>query len=330
MRSRPTPQPGSPNNEGVVFKQAQRLTAAFSTRYQAVVLNARKGSSLFDHFWRAKDRYGEVLGGRLSAAIAYYGFFAVFALAMVVYTVVLNVFSADPDLVKQVDEFLSKYFVQLNTQALRANAGNIQIVGLVSLVLAGIGWVDAWRSSLRAVWRLDQHPGNFLVLRVVDLGTLIVFALLMIISVGATDLLAWLFRIIAQGADQTLSFKIASFSLNIFINIAIAFGLMTILPRVHMTWKRLAGPMLAVAIGLTAINGLGRFLFLRTERNPAYAIVATSVGLLVYLYTFNQIVIWATSWAATAQDGRVFDLAWGKPREHDTLDETELPEGEGQ
>jgi membrane protein len=314
----------------VVFKQAQRLTERFSARYREVVGRARKGSSVFDHYWRTKDRYGEVLGGRLSAAIAYYGFFAVFALAMVVYTVVLKLFSADENIVAQVDAFLSKYFVQLNTETLRANADNLQTVGLISLVLAGIGWVDAWRSSLRAVWRLDQHPGNFLVLRVVDFGTLIVFALLMIISIGATDGLAWLFRAIAHGADQTTSFKLASSSLTFLINVTISFGLLSILPRVHLTWSRLVGPMLAVAIGLTVLNGLGRFLFLRTERNPAYAIVATSVGLLVYLYTFNQIVIWATSWAATSSHGKVFDLAWGKPREHDTLDEAELPNAEGQ
>lgn len=310
----------------MVFKQAQRLTEAFSARYQRVVTSARKASSLFDHYWRAKDRYGEVLGGRLSAAIAYYGFFAVFALAMVVYTVVLNVFSASPDLVKQVDAFLGKYFVQLNTEALRANADNIRIVGLVSLVLAGIGWVDAWRSSLRAVWRLDQHPGNFLVLRLVDFGTLIVFAIFLVISISATDLLAWLFRLIAGDATHTFWFSLSTLSLTLIINVAIAYGLLTLLPRVHLTWKRLAGPLLGVAIGLTALNGLSRYLLLRTERNPAYAIVATSVGLLVYLYTFNQIVIWATSWAATAHNGKIFDLAWGKPREHDTLDESELPE----
>jgi membrane protein len=208
--------------------------------------------------------------------------------------------------------------------------GQRQGESTISLLLAGLGWVDAWRSSLRAVWRLDQHPGNFLVLRLVDLGTLLLFGLMMGLSLGATDLLEQLFEALARGATRSVWFSLSSLALTLLINLAIGFGLLTILPRVHMTGKRLLGPTLTVAIGLTALNYFGRLLFLRAENNPAYAIVATSVGLLVYLYTFNQIVIWATSWAATGHNGRVFDLAWGKPREYDTVDEAELPAEEAQ
>ena len=32
-----------------------------------------------DHAWRTKQRYSEVIGSRLAAGSAYYGFFAVFA-----------------------------------------------------------------------------------------------------------------------------------------------------------------------------------------------------------------------------------------------------------
>ena len=45
------------------------------------------GPGYFDHFWRARERYNEELGGRLAAAIAYYAFFAVFALGLVAYSV---------------------------------------------------------------------------------------------------------------------------------------------------------------------------------------------------------------------------------------------------
>jgi membrane protein len=304
----------------VVFNQAQRLNEAFSAWYDGVVLAARKRWRHFDHFWRTKDRYGEVLGGRLSAAIAYYGFFAVFALAMVVYSVLINLVSARPSTVANVDTFLRQYFTTLNVDALKANSASLTWIGAIGLVLAGLGWVDAWRSSLRAVWRLDQHPGNFLVLRLVDLATLIIFGLMMALSLGATDLIARLFRAIAGPATGTIWYRLATASLIVAINLAISFGLLTLLPRVHLTWRRLAGPWVAIAGGLTALNELGKYAFSRTENNPAYAVVATSVGLLIYLYTFNQIVIWATAWAATAHNGKVFDLAWGKPREHETAE----------
>ena len=305
----------------MVFRGVRRFNARFSARYEATVARTRRRSPLFDHFWRAKERYNEVLGGRLSAAIAYYGFFAVFALGLVAYAVTIKVFSSNSTLVTDLDAFLAQYFTTLNTDALKEQADNIQTIGLISLVLAGVGWVDAWRSSLRAVWRLDQHPGNFLVLRLVDLGTLIVFALMMGISLGVADGLEQLFKVISHEKTGTLWFNAGVQALAFTINLVIAVGLMTVLPRMHMSWRRLLPSILVISVGLTLLNVVGRsFITMRTERSPAYAIVATSVGLLVYLYLFNQIVIWAAAWAATAQNGRVFDLAWGRPREHDTLD----------
>lgn len=304
----------------MVFGGLQRFNARFSARYQAIVAGLRRRSPLFDHFWRAKDRFNEVLGGRLSAAIAYYGFFAVFALGLVAYAVTIKVFSSDSTFVANLDAFLKQYFTTLNTEALKEQADGIQTIGLISLVLAGIGWVDAWRSSLRAVWRLDQHPGNFLLLRLVDLGTLIVFALMMSISLGVADGLEQLFQAVSHQRTGTLWFQAGVQVLAFTINLVIAVGLMTVIPRMHMSWRRLLPSILAISIGLTLLNLVGRyFIAMRTEHNPAYTIVATSVGLLVYLYIFNQIVIWAASWAATAHNGRVFDLAWGKPRRHDTL-----------
>jgi membrane protein len=308
------------HNDAVVFEVFQRFTARFSARYEVIVAWLRQRYPLFDHFWRAKERYYEVLGGRLSAAIAYYGFFAVFALAMVAYAATIKIFSSDSPVVADLDSFLGQYFTTLNTEALKSQVNNIQTIGLVSLVLAGIGWVDAFRSSLRAVWRLDQHPGNFLVLRMVDLGTLIVFALMMGISLGIADGLEQLFQMISQQRTGTLWFDAGVQLLAFIINLVIATGLMTVIPRIHLAWRRLVPSILVIAIGLTLLNLVGRYFIGRTERNPAYAIVATSVGLLVYLYLLNQIVIWAAAWAATGQSGRVFDLAWGKPREHDTLD----------
>lgn len=313
-----------PHNDAV-FGVLQKWTAGISDRYDSTVTWTRGRSPLFDHLWRAKERYNEVLGGRLSAAIAYYGFFAVFSLAMVAYAITIKVFSSSSALVADLDRFLAQYFTTLNTDALKAQVDNIQTIGLISLVLAGVGWVDAWRSSIRAVWRLDQHPGNFLVLRLVDLGTLVVFALMMGISLGVTDGLERLFETISDQHTETLWFKAGVQVLAFLINLVIAVGLMTVLPRMHMSARRLVPPIIAIAVGLTLLTWLGRyFINLRTERNPALAIVATSVGLLVYLYVFNQIVIWAAAWAATAHNGRVFDLAWGRPREHDTLDEIRL------
>ena len=42
---------------------------------------------------------------------------------------------------------------------------------------------------------------------------------------------------------------------------------------------------------------------------PAYGLVASAVGLLVYLYVFNQLLLFGAAWAATSPHGRVVDLS---------------------
>jgi membrane protein len=45
------------------------------------------------------------------------------------------------------------------------------------------------------------------------------------------------------------------------------------------------------------------------QRNPAYGLVASAVGVLVYLYVFNQLLLFGAAWAATSPHGRVVDLS---------------------
>ncbi|MBQ1066161.1 ribonuclease BN, partial [Micromonospora sp. D75] len=77
------------------------------------------------------------------------------------------------------------------------------------------------------------------------------------------------------------------------------------------------------------LNTVGRYYVVRTERNPAYTVVATAVGLLLYLYLLNQLVLFGAALAATSPYGRVVDLAEGGAREvdveADVLDEETEP-----
>jgi membrane protein len=203
----------------------------------------------------------------------------------------------------------------MNTEQLRTAAGSIGTVGLVSLVLAGIAWVDAWRSSQRAIWGLDQHPGNFLVLRLTDLGMLIMLGLLMGVSLTAIDGLARLFDLIPESSGA-FWLRVASYAVTVLVNAMIGFALVTVLPRIHMTPRRLLPVIGITGVGITLLNSVGRYFVQRTEDNPAYVAVTAAVGLLLYLYLFNQIVLWAVSYAATSRRGKVFDLAWGRPRKH--------------
>jgi hypothetical protein len=77
--------------------------------------------------------------------------------------------------------------------------------------------------------------------------------------------------------------------------------------------RRLVVPVTFVALGFTLLNSIGRYYVQRIGDNPAYAVVATAVGLLVYLYLFDQILLWGAAIAATDFHGYVVDLAADAP-----------------
>lgn len=155
--------------------------------WNAGIAAARRRSRRFDHFWRAHERYDEVFGGRLAAAIAYYGFFAVFALALVAYSVIGFVLASNQSAVDVVNKFLQENIPFLDADQIADSRGTVAIVGLVGLVFTGVAWIESLRSSQRLIWDLEQQPGNMFIRRAVDLGIMIGIGLLLALSLWAQN-----------------------------------------------------------------------------------------------------------------------------------------------
>ena len=147
-----------------------RIEAGIDRRVDAA---ARRRSAAFDHVWRAGALYGDVLGGRLAAAIAYYGFFAVFALALVAYSIFGAILEDNDEVSAAAADFLEENLPFLDAEQIAESSSTVGVVGLVILVFTGIGWVEAIRSSQRLMYGFNQQPGNLVVRRLVDLGVLV-------------------------------------------------------------------------------------------------------------------------------------------------------------
>ena len=299
------------------FRQIQRLGTAIEHRYEDAVAAARKRSGTFENFWSAKDRYSDVSGGRLAAAIAYYGFFAAFALSLVAFSVFGVVLDRYPTVKENVTQTLAKNLPNFPIESIAQNAANVAVFGVIGLLLTGLGWIDAWRSSQRAIWKLDQHPGNVVVRRLVDLGMLVGLALVLILSLALADLMRALFRWISHGTPSIWN-TLATGTVAVLVNTIIATALLTVLPRIHVQPRRLMPPAIAVGVGLSLLNWGGRaYVTHATRFYAAYAVIATAAGLLIYMYLFNQIVLWGAALTATSTRGRFIDLAAGPPPEPD-------------
>jgi membrane protein len=279
--------------------------------YEAVtsrIMALRFRSRQFDHLCRALLRYDQVQGGRLAAAIAYYGFFAIFALLLIGYSLFGILLRNNAELFTVVRDFLHQNLPFLDLRQLLSSGKTVGIVGIIGLTFTGVAWVEAIRSSQRLIWRLNEHPGYIVLRQVVDLAVLVGILLLLALSqlgvYGLERLLGWM-------ADSPVGFVLSTISLllTVAINMLLAAALLAAVPRLRMTVRRMVPPVVQVGIGITLLNTVGKSFVGLVQRNPAYGLVTSAVGALVYLYVFNQLLLFGAAWAATSPHGRVVDLS---------------------
>lgn len=272
---------------------------------ESQLLRLRLRSRYFDHLSRALLRFWDVQGGRLAAAIAYYGFFAVFALLLIGYSIFGILLTNNVALFDAVSDFLRLNLPFLDVAAILASGRTVGIVGIVGLTFTGIAWVEAIRSSQRLIWRLNEQPGYIGVRQALDLlvmiGILLLLALSQTAVYGLEKILDWLAAGLVRETISTL--------LTVAVNMLLATALLTAVPRLRMTVRRMLPPVVQVGIGITLLNTVGKSFVGLVERNPAYGLVGSAVGVLVYLYVFSQLLLFGAAWAATSPHGRVVDLS---------------------
>jgi membrane protein len=275
----------------------------------------RRRYRLVDHVWRAQERYADVYGGRLAAANAYYGFFAGFALAALVFSVLGYVLRDNATVVLAVREYLDRNLPQLDADRLYELSQQVRGIAIVGLTLAGVAWVETLRSSQRALWGLEQQPGHFLVRWLVDLAVFVGLAVLLtvsfVLSTGAQDLLLRLLG----GFDQSpirAAVNGSSTAIAGGVDLLLAAAVLAGVPRLRMPLRRLFPPALLVAVGLWLLKTIGRWYVAKSQHNPAYQLVAGAVGLLLFMYLFHQLILFAAALAATSRHGTAMDLAAGR------------------
>jgi membrane protein len=146
------------------------------------------------------------------------------------------------------------------------------------------------------MWQFDQQPGPMLVRRLIDLAMLIGLGLLLALSL-------W----ISNGIEAIVP-KWCGPILSALVNLVMAASLLVAVPRLGVAPRRMAAPVIVVGLGLTLLTTVGRVYVAHTAHNPAYRVVSAAAGLLIFLYPFNQLLLFGAALGATGR-GEVRDLA---------------------
>ena len=272
--------------------------------------DVRRRAPWLDHLIRAWGRYQSDHGDRLAAYVTYFGFLSFFPLIALAFSVAGFVVDAYPsaqhDLVRQINNFLPGLSDKLNVATIGHAKVATGIIGLLGLLLAGLGWIDALREAIRTVWHHDLKAGNFLTKKLRDTAILIGLGLTMTASVAVTSVSSsatgWFLRQIrldgSTAADILL--RVLGYVFAIGVDVALFLFLLTRLPKVATPMRRVLKGALFGAIGFEILKTAGSLLVKTATHNPVYGVFAVVVGLLIWINYLSRFTLYVAAWTVTA------------------------------
>jgi membrane protein len=241
-------------------------------------------------------KFGDDQAGNLAALIAYYAFFAIFPLLLVLVTVLDIVLKNDPSLRQSLlDSALSQYPVigpQLghNIGPLH-QSGLALVIGLVGTFIGARGVATAMQNALNSAWEIPfaRRPGF-------PWSWLRSAALIIVIGVGFIGTTIISGR--AAGAGRVLP-GAGSSVLFYAVSMVLNFGLFWLGFRVgtasEITWRQLWLGAAISAVVWQVLQAFGSYFISHqlAHASPLYGTFALVLGLIAWLYLQAQLTLYA-------------------------------------
>jgi inner membrane protein YhjD len=275
-------------------------------------------------------KYSDDNGSFLAATIAYYAFFSIFPLLLVLTTVLGFVLDSNGSVYRSlVDSALGQLPVigrQLKTHSLSGSGIGIA-AGIALGLWAGTSVFLAAQNAMNQLWNVayTRRPG-FLAARLRALG------LLGLLGGGlvATTILAGFGSF---GGSYGLAWKIGSVALSTVLNIGLFWFGFRLLVASDVSWRALRSGAIAAAVGYELLQALGGYYVghVLTSASDTYGTFALVIGLLSFVYLAAHVTLLAAEGSVVAARGlwpRSLTATEGPPTEADRLALTALTRAE--
>ena len=236
-------------------------------------------------------KFSDDHAGQLAAVMAWYGFFALFPLLLVLVTVLGYVLRGNSDLYDTiVDSAIGQFPVigeDLRVNALGGSAVALAI-GLVAAVWAGLGIALAGQRAMDQVWDIPHRlRRNFLTARLRGLLILLVLGLLNVAVTTAVGLLV--------GGLGGTALKVAGFAASALLDVALFWAVFRLFTSAVVPTRQLWLGIVLAAVGWAGLQAVGGIYIDRvvSPRNQTYGFFAIVLGLLSWLYLGAQMLLYA-------------------------------------
>lgn len=230
--------------------------------------------------------------GNAAALIAYWGFFSIFPLLLLLVTILGFVLHGNPDAQQAVvDSALAQIPAGVGNkiQAGTLDGSGVGLaVGIAGTVLAGLGVTLAAQNAFNTVYNVPRRERpNFLVARLRGLLTLVVLGILQLVATLASGLVT--------GGLGGLGLTIAGIVVSLVVNVllfATAFRLLT--DEAVSTRELWPGVLIASVLWaiLQAVGGV-YINHVVAQAGSTYGTFALVIGLLTWLYLGARIVVYS-------------------------------------
>jgi membrane protein len=260
------------------------------------------------HAWRSYETLERVHWARLSAAITFISFLALFPLIAVGAAIGAALLSTEQlhKIEGKLAEQVPGISDQLGIGNLVAHAGTVGVVAGAVLLLTGIGWIGSMRDCLRAVWDLDDVSlGNPVLRKLKDVGLLLglggaVLATLAVSSAGsvAVGWTAELIGISDRGAGGVV-LQVATLVVAALAGFLLLLYLLTLLPGVEPPRRALLVAAAIGAIGFELLKLLLGSYMKGVAAKSMYGAFGVPVALLLWINLSAKLLLFCAAWTAT-------------------------------
>ena len=286
-------------------------------RVRVAFEHARARSGLLDHGVRMQQHYGRVNAGSQAGAVTYFAFLSFFPILALAFFVVGYIARYYPDaqsnLVDGIEQILPGMIGpgegQISLQSIQSAAATVGLIGLVTLIYSGLGWLSGMRTALQVVFELPRNRRpNFLLGKLRDLVTLAVVGLTMLVSVAVSGVVTRfsteVLDLVDLDHDLSWTVEVGGVVVALVANTLLFFVLFTVLARPRTPDRALWQGAVLGSIAFELLKQLSSFLLGATHRSPAFQAFGIALILLIWINYFSRVVMYAAAWAHTSPVAR--------------------------
>lgn len=237
-------------------------------------------------------KFSDDHAGNLAALMAWYGFFALLSLLLVVVTVFGFLLSGNRDLYDDVVRSAIGKFPLIGTDihvdALRGSTVAL-VLGLVAAIWSGLGITLAGQRAMDQVWDIPHRlRRNFLTARLRGLLILLVLGVANVAISGAVGTLA------GDGLGG-IELKLTGFVVSGLLNVALFWAVFRLFTSEVVPTRQLWLGIVLAAFGWTLLQVLGGVYVARivNRARQTYGALAIVIGLMSWLYLGAQMLLYA-------------------------------------